>query len=195
MHDVFSKAQEGFSKKQRKTITQFLEKLETVSPNPNVKRENTNVPIEVKDIGAMDWGAPSPTILADEHKVAIVYYLDNENPDWDGTTCHLRSPKTDEQTLAIVLMDGVRSFSQTTNDQNHGANGLGPEFSHSVWQITNSTSTICKTSSDYAAEYKHFVFGFHDTTLECLCSNFSYKQINSTAYEAIDDLREFIFKE
>ena len=48
------------------------------------------------DLGLqMDSGAPCPVVLSDEHKVILLFYLYSSNPDWDGTTIHVRDSDND----------------------------------------------------------------------------------------------------
>jgi hypothetical protein len=41
--------------------------------------------VELRDVPQSSIGAPIPCVLADEHRVILAYYIEEPDPDWDGT--------------------------------------------------------------------------------------------------------------
>lgn len=115
----------------------------------------------------MGLGAPCPIILADEHKVAISFYLRSD----DGI-----------DKSAVFLIDRVSSFEQASNVGGYVHDCVFPPYGYgNVWK---------RSLNDKREE---LVFGFHDTSFRIECSEFSYSVHASD--DAMDRVSEFIFSD
>jgi len=105
--------------------------------------------------------------------------LNEPNDDWDGTEIHLRDAVADVSRMAVFEMTGVRAFAKTANDSNHGCPYLdyekGHYGSHDVWEMKGSTKDFPLFHSEKRQDFKHLIFAFHDTSLECFCRSYEFE--------------------
>ena len=191
--DLLEKIKSKFSDSEQKVIERFLHKAsEGFEANQTDKQKTFGTPVEIKEIGEMNLGAPNPIILSNEYRLSIAFYL-NITADWDGTTCKMRNPKEDYEPLAIVNMSGVYEFCQRENGINHEVVGVPYDLCESVWAIEDSGKAKRLSDGGSSSQYKHIIFGFHDSTVECLCLDYEILHVKSTVYDAIEKQRNFIF--
>jgi len=148
--------------------------------------------VDIEGLPDMDWGAPDPVIRADEHHLSIAYYLSDTMQDTDGTTIHVRDSELDVAKMALFKIDGVRAFAQTTNGPEHScpyldygeSKHLG---SHDVWEMQGSRKRFPLFSGESRDDFKHLIFAFHDTSVECFCKTFKFKILVASAATVFDN--------
>ena len=130
-------------------------------------------------------GAPCPMLFAREHRLFLAYYVHNTPEDWDGTWAKVVDPHTSNMPVALVTFKHpyAHFFGPPHEDafEGHplGARGFRPhnsfEVFHSSWirsfEQMNLADSQC--DPDRLADYRHFIFGFHDTTFECVARGLS----------------------
>ncbi len=139
---------------------------------------------ELKDLPQSSVGAPIPIIVEDEHRTIVAYYVQQSDPDWDGTTVRAVGPDSDDELVAIVKFNSYATMFGPPNDEAFSghplaARGLHPcgffEILDSSWirglERMNSVHPYHR-KADFLARYRHFVLSFHDTTFECIASGF-----------------------
>src|SRR5262245_15945836 len=62
------------------------------------------------DLPQSSVGAPLPHVFADEHRLLIGYLVQEADPGWDGTTVRSVGPDSDDETCALVTVDGYAAF-------------------------------------------------------------------------------------
>lgn len=112
-----------------------------------------------------DIGAPTPTLLADEHKVSLAYY-------------------TQELDVALITFSHCFEYKMGMPDENlvgnHrlGKKGLREYEAHlienSEWitELEKNYKVISNYSRD-GRQYQHYVFTFHDRSFECIASDYT----------------------
>ncbi len=139
---------------------------------------------ELSDLPQSSVGAPIPIIVEDEHRTFVAYYVEQRDPDWDGTTVRVVGPDSDDELVAIVKFNAYATMFGPPNDEAFSghplaARGLKPygffEIFDSSWirglERMNSVHPY-HDKTDFLARYRHFVLSFHDTTFECIASEF-----------------------
>ena len=140
---------------------------------------------ELHDAPQSSVGAPCPIVLASEQSVRLAYYLQNTPEGWDGSTVRI----VDEQTAGepVALVSFTRPYSHMFGPPNDEAfsghplasRGLRPygvfEVCSSSWvrSLERMNAVHPYHRPERFADYRHFVFAFHDTTFECIAEGFS----------------------
>ncbi len=141
--------------------------------------------VELSDVPQSSVGAPCPMVLAGEHHLHLVFYLENRSPDWDGTTVRVVGETTAGE--SVVLVQFARAYAHMfgpPNDEAFGGHplasrGLGPYRAHEVrdssWvrRLERMNAVHPYHKAEHFARYRHFIFAFHDTTFECVAEAFS----------------------
>lgn len=140
---------------------------------------------ELLDVPQSSIGAPIPTIVADEHRVVLAYYLeDDEDPEWDGQNIRLVGPTGVSEPLAIVRFAScyAHMFGPPNDEAFRGhplaSRGLHPygafEIHKSSWirglERMNSVHDYHRPEEFW--KRRHLIFAFHDSTFECVCNGF-----------------------
>lgn len=129
-------------------------------------------------------GAPLPVVVADEHRVFLIYLVQIIEPDWDGTTVRVVDADSDEPT-AIVAFERVTAhmFGPPNDEAFHGhplaSRGLKPyaafRIEDSSWVRRLERMNRVHRQHDkrrYLDGKHHFVFAFHDSTFECVARGY-----------------------
>lgn len=141
--------------------------------------------IEVKKLNEfplMDAGAPTPTILSDEHKVILMFYIYQPVPDWDGTTVHIRENE-DTGISAITFRHYAQCRYGNPSDEACGGHryakyGVMP---YDFYEIINSDlieelEKMNRVHRSHRKEmfekYKHYVGFFHDSCFEIVAEEY-----------------------
>ncbi len=130
------------------------------------------VEISIKSSSA---GAPCPIVLSDEHNLYVAYYLQD-------------SPKEYQyQAIGLVKFRGLHAYQfGAPNDeafQGHPLyeKGLKPyssfEIKNSSWvaMFEKRNSVYPHHSKEMFSKLKHFVWSFHDTTLEVISGSYDFE--------------------
>ncbi len=123
--------------------------------------------VELADIPLWDTGAPSPVIYANEGALVVAYCMPSPAGD-----------EPQEQASGVIVFKSVASFVfGGPNDealQGHRLYKLGLRF-YSSHEVLNSAwiADLCARNRVHPnhkdstfAELRHFIFTFHDSTLE-----------------------------
>jgi hypothetical protein len=121
-------------------------------------------------------GAPLPHVLADEHRLTVIYLAQVLDPEWDGTTVRVVSPASDEPCV-VVRFDLIAFTFGPPNDEAIAGHrlakeGLAPYGSYEVinsrWiaNLEKANRVHHNHTPESFAGYRHFILTFHDSTLE-----------------------------
>ena len=139
-----------------------------------VKEINTNIQIDV--------GAPTPTILSNEHEIYLVFYVQKNDPNWDGSTINVRD--SSNEGIATVKFSKYAQFKfGNPNDEAIEGHplfdyGLQPyaiqEVENSKWvkELIKMNSVHPYHKDSMFENYQHYIFFFHDTCFEIVCEKF-----------------------
>jgi len=141
-------------------------------------------------------GAPVPVVLAGEHQVFLLFYLENREPFWDGTTVHVRDSKKDTGLGIISFNHCISHKLGMPNDEAieghpYEKYGLKPysnfEVENSDWiaQLEKINSVHPYHKKERFERYKHYIFFFHDTNFECIAESFKAEKADISMKEAI----------
>jgi hypothetical protein len=134
----------------------------------------TEALIQLTDIPASDPGAPEPVVYANEHAIMVAYRL-AQRVSGDAET----------EACGVVVFGSVDShmFGGPNDEALHGHRlakyGLRP---YSFWEVKHSTwiTELCARNRVHPfhqdsryADLRHFVFTFHDSTLEVAARTYS----------------------
>ncbi len=64
---------------------------------------------ELTEIPQSSIGAPMPVVLASECKVAVAYYCENREDDWDGSSIKIVDSTSSDEPIAIIVFDRCTS--------------------------------------------------------------------------------------
>lgn len=146
--------------------------------------------IELQDVLQSCVGAPLPTVLSNEHKLLLSYYLQNTPENWSGKKVKVVNYDTENEFIALVEFDRYLTFmSGMPNDEAFSGHplfsrGLQPytvfEIENSSWlrKLEKMNSVHPYHKPENFEKFKHYVFAFHDSTFECIAEGFeiSYHQ-------------------
>ena len=148
-----------------------------------------------------DTGAPLPYLLQNDYRTFLVFFLRVVDPSWDGV--HVKIRRADDPSpsgLAIVEFKRCLCAKMgTPNDEvlhGHPLYGKGLCW-YSALQVKNSPwikelQAINSVHSGYKAEswsnLKHYIFGFHDSTFECIAESFIVETRAATMPEVLGEL-------
>lgn len=162
-----------------------------------MKIEEINVGFQI------DVGAPSPTVLSNEHDVYLIFYVNVLDPKWDGSYVNVRSQ--DDEGIATAKLSYFAQFKfgdpndEAINGHPYYKFGLRPyafqEVFESDWieelRIRNSVHPYHK--DEHFKDYRHLIFFFHDTCFEIVCKNFEIlKNTEPTLKQEIKRISDLI---
>ena len=146
-----------------------------------------------------DTGAPLPQLLMNDYKAYLTFYVDVPDPNWDGTYANVVDPKSDD-TVSLALVDFKHCLIAKLGSPNdevlhgHALEGKGLEgytpliVKNSKW--ISEIKSINKVHNQYREEvwesYNHYLFGFHDTTFECIAKSFDVELYNKSMGELLE---------
>jgi len=119
-------------------------------------------------------GAPCPMVLSDEHTLYVAYYMQDEPDEFML------------EAVGLVKFEGFHAFQfgppndEAFNGHPLYAKGLRP---YGMFQINNSTwiKDLCQRNSVHPyhsdavfSKLSHFVWSFHDTTLEVVAKGYVF---------------------
>jgi hypothetical protein len=133
-----------------------------------------------------DIGAPLPHLLANGHKTYVLFYLADPDPAWDGTWVNVVDPAASQAVpLGVVEFHHVHSIKLGgPNDEaldGHPLTGKGLR-AYAAHKVVNSrwiaaeeqiNSVHPNHRGGWHDQLNHYVFCFHDETLECLAESFT----------------------
>lgn len=148
--------------------------------------------IELSDLPQSSVGAPLPIVVADEHRLFVVYMVEEPDPDWDGRSVRVVTPEDSAELIALVqFVRPSAHFLGPPNDEAFAghplaARGLHPygafEVKQSSWiRLLERRNRVHPhhRSSAFAAR-RHFVLAFHDSTFECIAHGYEARVVRGS---------------
>jgi len=148
-------------------------------------------------------GAPLPFLLCNDYRTFLTFYVNQPDPDWDGTYVNVINPASAEP-MPLCLVTFHRCLSAKLGHPNDEV-----QHGHSLWEhgldsyraqiVKNSPwiAEVAKINSvhhyddpDRWALLNHYVFWFHDTTFECLANSYEYEVTNESMTELLDRVQK-----
>jgi hypothetical protein len=142
-------------------------------------------------------------VVADEHHLSVIYYVQNIPENWDGTSARVVGPTAEGEPYAIVSFVRQKAYYHgSPNDEAFSGHplskrGLTPygafEIKNSTWirQLMEMNRVHPHHKDESFSACRHFVLSFHDSTFECVASSYSLKtgsgSILSAARSILDD--------
>jgi len=131
----------------------------------------------------IDVGAPTPTILSNEHNLYLIFYVSKVDPNWNGKTIHMRTEE--DEGIVTIKFDRFAQFKfGNPNDEaisGHPLYKLGLE-PYSIQKVIDSEwiKELIKMNSvhpyhknEHFSKYEHFIFFFHDTCFEIAAEGYT----------------------
>ena len=148
-----------------------------------------------------DIGAPLPHLLANGHKTYVLFYLADPDPAWDGTWVTVADPAAPEAVpLGVVEFHHVHSIKLGgPNDEaldGHPLSGKGLR-AYAAHKVVNSrwiaaeeqiNSVHPNHRGGWHEQLNHYVFCFHDETLECLAEGITTERHVASPQTVLSDL-------
>lgn len=146
--------------------------------------DNQDSVVERVDLPQSSVGAPCPVMLSGEHFLYLAYYLEEREEGWDGSAVRVVDEHSEGEPCALVHFAhaAAHMFGPPNDEAFAGhpltARGLKP---YAVFEVMNSSwvRTLERMNSAHPhhrpeqfADYKHFVFTFHDSVFECVAKSF-----------------------
>ncbi len=131
-----------------------------------------------------DTGAPTPLLLKSDHKTFLVFYMRDVDPNWDGTYTNVR--RTDAAAVGhLAVCEFERCLAAKMGSPNDeafhghplygkGLQGYRPmRVENSLWihEIEKINSAHHNYRPAMWQGYTHYIFGFHDSTFECIAKS------------------------
>jgi len=145
-------------------------------------------------------GAPTPIIIASEHALFVAFYLEERDPHWDGTTCKVVTPDTNDEPVAVVRFSRASAhFFGPPNDEAFSghplaARGLEPygafEVLSSSWlrALERMNSVHPRHNPQSFSGRRHFILTFHDTIFECVARDFTIERPSGSLRSVVSAL-------
>ena len=155
---------------------------------------------ELRDVAQSSVGAPSPAVIADEHRVFAAYLVEASSMSREGSGIRVVDPSLADETVALVSFVRPRAhfFGPPNNEAFSGhplaARGLHPyaafEVHESSWirrlERMNSVHRLHRAAA--FQKLRHFIFAFHDSTFECVAEGFQIEVRGGSLASAITEL-------
>ncbi|MHC4740590.1 MAG: hypothetical protein ACYS8Z_01685 [Planctomycetota bacterium] len=165
-----------------------------------MRKEKDKV-LEITDIPKSDVGAPLPVVLSDEHHLFCVYYLRDTPDDWNGTNVKVMNIDSDDEPIAVAGFPGyhVYQFGPPNDETLHGHPLYSKGLEHyRVFEIANSSwieyfermnSVHPYHNKGRFEKYRHFIFSFHDSTLEVISENFEIEVRRDSIRQILSEIQ------
>lgn len=156
--------------------------------------------LSLQKIPPSSIGAPAPMILADEHKLVVVYYTQSEASIYETGPARLTDPNETADEVALVTFHQcyAKMFGPPNEEAFHGhplsQRGLEPfgsyEIKCSSWirELSEMNSVHPHHRPEFFEKLRHFILSFHDSTLECAAQEFSVVEKQGPLIQLVADL-------
>jgi hypothetical protein len=136
------------------------------------------------DVPKASPGAPCPAAVCDESRLYVAYYLHRSEPGWNGTSVRIVSPATEGEMVALVefLHHYAFMFGPPNDDAFDGHpladRGLQPYGAFVVHQsswvrrLERMNSVHPHHRPEAFGSLRHYVFAFHDSTVEVVAESY-----------------------
>jgi hypothetical protein len=149
-------------------------------------------------------GAPCPTVIATDYSTHVIFYLHDLPVGWDGKSVRPVDLKS-EGSVAILTLENcfAHQFGPPGDEDISGhplySQGLGPygafRVERSRWlaelEQRNSVHPYHKKAK-FLANKVHYIFTFHDSTLEAIASGFNIRSVKGSIKEVAARILEGI---
>ena len=146
---------------------------------------NRDLITKLEDVPQSSVGAPCPMVVASEHFLALIYFLQEREATWDGTTVRVIDPNSSG--IPVAVLKFFRPMAHTLGPPNDEAisghplykKGLRP---YSALLVNNSSwiDFYCKINSAHPhhnaksfAAKRHYIMAFHDSIFECIADRYT----------------------
>ena len=152
------------------------------------------------DMPQSSVGAPCPVVIADEHHLAVAYYLEVRDEKWEGTTVRVVGPESEGEPFAIVTFKrALAYFHGPPNDEAFSGHPLSKRGlrSYGAFEVKNSSWLAHLTKMHrvhpyhkdaHYADYRHLILTFHDTTFECVAKGYEVRTGVGSLRSAMDSM-------
>ena len=145
-------------------------------------------------------GAPLPHIFSDEDALFVAYFVEWTDPLYGGDYPVVASPADVGETVAVLSVVACTAFNfgppseDTVAGHRLSKQGLRP---HAAFEVKNSSwiadlEVADRVDPDHRAERfadkRHFIFSFHDTTLEFVAAGFSVDLRRGSVFPTLMDV-------
>jgi hypothetical protein len=149
-------------------------------------------------------GAPMPIVMSDESQVVVAYYMENRDPDWDGTSVRILDAVTSDEPIALVRFNHslVHMFGSPNDEAFSGhplaSRGLHPygafQIEKSSWirQLEKMNSVHPNHNPEFFWRQRHLVLAFHDSTFECVCRDFDVRTRQGSLAAIISEMADLL---
>ena len=72
---------------------------------------------KISDLPQSSVGAPVPMVVESEESTFVAYYVQQSDPDWDGTSVRVVGPASAGESVAIVKFDSYATMFGPPNDE------------------------------------------------------------------------------
>jgi hypothetical protein len=167
----------------------------------STKRTEKLVPVDAPQSSV---GAPLPAVMASEQCLYVCYLLSAPDPQWDGSAVRLVGPDSSGEPIAVVKVKHCRAHTfGPPNDEAIGGHrlaklGLMPystyEVLDSLWiaELENANRVHHRHDGRLFANLRHFIFTFHDSTLEFVSEGFEVNVTSGSIRGVLRDLADAI---
>lgn len=133
-------------------------------------------------------GAPCPAVIATEHSLTLIFFVEEQDPDWDGTSMRMVSVNSTDEVGTVVQFErpSIHTLGPP-NDEAFGGHrlakkGLQPygafEVIDSEWiQLLEKMNSVhCRHDREkFLNGKRHFIITFHDSVFECVAHGYEVK--------------------
>jgi hypothetical protein len=159
---------------------------------------NSEKVIPLKDFPQSSAGAPCPAVIATEHSLILIFFMEDHDPDWGGTTARAVGIDSSEACCAVVHFDrpSVHSLGPP-NDEAFGGHrlakkGLQPygafEVVSSEWiQLLEKMNSVHERHDreQFLEGKRHLIITFHDSVFECVVHGYRVELISGSIKELL----------
>ena len=148
-------------------------------------------------------GAPLPFLFCSDSHTHLTFYVDQPDPDWDGTYVNVVDPNSAESaTLCLVTFNRCASakLGHPNDEVQHGhplakcgQEGYTTQIvKNSPWlaEVVKTNSVHPNDRPEHWESMNHYVFWFHDSTFECLAESFDVEVSNEPLRELLKRVQE-----
>jgi hypothetical protein len=124
-------------------------------------------------------------VVADEHRLHVIFYIEERDPNWDGTTVRVVGPDSEGEPTAIVSFSRYTAyFHGPPNDEAFSGHplsdrGLDPygayEVQKSSWikRLIEMNRVHPYQRDESFTDCRHFILSFHDSVFECVARDYT----------------------
>lgn len=143
-------------------------------------------------------GAPCPAVIATEHSLVLIFFIDVSEPVWDGSNPRSVGIDSAEEQCAVVTFRDPTVHTlgppgdETFSGHRLASKGLEPyeafEVIDSAW--IQSLEKINAVHPQHRKERflegkRHFIVAFHDSVFECVARHFTSEIVRGSVRELL----------